>query len=405
MNITLAVSGLNASDSPVAGLGIIKCLRNQNRFNIRIIGLAYDAKEAAIYVQEACDEVYLLPYPSAGIEAFQKRIRAIAQKARVDFFLPALDSELTNFLSMEDEFSQQGIKTFLPTSEMIEMRSKIKLQDLCKKAKLKYPKTIEIGSYDQLYPAARKLGFPCLVKGIFYEAVVAHNDGDLEKGARSIASRWGFPLLLQQWAAGEEFDIAIAGDGKGNILGMTAMKKMQLTEKGKAWGGMTIHSEDLFSCARRLVKQLKWRGPMEAEIMRNEKTNEYHVIEINPRFPAWIFLSHGAQCNLPEILLRHVYEKVPKNQVPILGKPGTMFLRFSQDMIVSMSEYEDIMISGELNRDSFKKMVGFAPHDKGRAKNSPSGKNAATKRSLASGGKLLAPVRRSSKGPGRRKKA
>ena len=350
MNINLAVSGLNASDNPGPGLGIIKCLRNHTRFNSRIIGLAYDAKEATTYVQEACDEVYLLPYPSAGIKAFQKRIRHIIQKAGVHFFLPALDSELPNFLSMEEELSDLGIRTFLPTAEMVEMRSKIKLQDLCKKARLKYPKTIEVGSYDQLFHAAAKLGFPCLVKGIFYEAVLARNESDLEKGARSISSRWGFPLLVQQWVAGEEFDIALAGDGKGNILGMTAMKKLQLTEKGKAWGGMTINSEDLFACARRLVKQLKWRGPMEVEIMRNEKTNEYHLIEINPRFPAWIFLSHGAQCNLPEILLRHVYEKIPPKQIPILGKPGTMFLRYSQDMIVSMPEYESIMMTGELTR-------------------------------------------------------
>ena len=149
---------------------------------------------------------------------------------------------------------------------------------------------------------------------------------------------------------GEEYDISAAGDGKGNILGLTAMKKMQLTDKGKAWGGMTINSEGLLACAQRLVKQLKWRGPLEIEIMRNDKTDEYHLIEINPRFPAWIYLSHGAGCNLPEILLRHVYEKKTAKQAPILGKPGTMFLRYSQDMIVSMPEYESIMMAGELNR-------------------------------------------------------
>ena len=352
MKINLAVSGLNASDSPGPGLGIIKCLRSQSRFDIRIIGLAYDVNEAAIYTREACDEVYLMPYPSAGIEIFQKRIRYIVEQAKVNFFLPALDSELTNFLSMEKELLKMGVKTFLPTREMVEMRSKIKLQELCKKARLKYPQTIEVGSFDQLFSAARKLGYPCLVKGIFYEAVVAHNDAALEKGAQAISSRWGFPLLLQQWVAGEEFDIAIAADGKGSILGMTAMKKMQLTEKGKAWGGMTIHSKGLFDCARRLVKHLQWRGPMEIEIMRNEKTDEYYLIEINPRFPAWIFLSHGAECNLPEILLRHVYEDIPVKQIPIIAKPGTMFLRYSQDMIISMPEYERVMIIGELNRDS-----------------------------------------------------
>ncbi|MBF0408661.1 MAG: ATP-grasp domain-containing protein [Candidatus Riflebacteria bacterium] len=350
MNVNIAISGLNASDSPGPGLGIIKCLRNQSLFNIRIIGLAYDAKEAAIYVQEACDEVYLIPYPSAGIDVFKKRILDIVNRTEIDFFLPALDSELTNFLSIEEELSENGIKTCLPTKEMIEVRSKLKLQDLCKKAKLKYPKTIEAGSYDQAFSAAMKIGYPCFVKGIFYEAVLAHNESQLEKAAHSISSRWGFPLLIQQYVGGEEFDIALAADGKGGILGMTAMKKMQLTDKGKAWGGMTINSEDLFSCAKRLVKQLKWRGPMEIEIMRNDKTGEYHLIEINPRFPAWIFLSHGAHCNLPELLLKFVYRKIPAKETPIIGKPGIMFLRYSQDMIVSMPEYESIIMSGELIR-------------------------------------------------------
>lgn len=350
MNINIAVTGLSASDSPGPGLGIIKCLRSQSRFGVRIIGLAYDAKEATIFVPEACDEVYLIPYPSAGIDVFRKRIRHIIEATKIDFFLPALDSELPNFLAMEDELAERGIKTCLPTAEMVEMRSKIKLQELCKKARLKYPKTIEVAGHDQVFLAARKLGFPCLVKGIFYEAVVARNDADLDKAAHSIASRWGFPLLVQELVEGEEYDIAAAGDGKGGILGMTAMKKMQLTEKGKAWGGMTVSSDGLLACARRLVKQLNWRGPMEIEIMHNPRTDEYHLIEINPRFPAWIFLSHGAECNLPELLLRLVYGKIPTKGLPIMGKPGTMFLRYAQDMIVSMPEYESILMTGHLTR-------------------------------------------------------
>ncbi|HNV68845.1 MAG TPA: ATP-grasp domain-containing protein [Candidatus Ozemobacteraceae bacterium] len=350
MKINLAVTGLNASDSPGPGLGIIKCLRAQTRFDVRIIGLAYDAKEATIYVENACDEVYLIPYPSAGVEAFKSRMREVVQRAKVNFFLPALDSELANALAMEAELKSLGVRTFLPTAEMIEMRSKLKLQELCRKARLRYPQTIEISNYDQLFAGARRLGYPCVVKGIFYEAVIARNDADLDKAARAISFRWGFPLLLQQHVPGEEFDIAIAGDGEGRMIGITAMKKMALTDKGKAWGGMTIQSPGLFACCRRLMKHLEWRGPMEAEIMRCEKTDQYYLIEINPRFPAWIYLSHGAGCNLPELLLQHLYEKNRSRSSTVFARPGTLFLRYAQDMIISMPEYESMLMSGELRR-------------------------------------------------------
>jgi carbamoyl-phosphate synthase large subunit len=350
MNIKIAVSGLNASDNPGPGVGIMKCLRAQTDLDLSIVGLAYDAKEAGIYVKDLCDEVYLVPYPSAGIQVFRQRILHIQKTSNIDFFLPALDSELANYQAIEKDLVKTGAKLFLPTPEMLEMRSKLRLQDLCKTAKLKYPKTIEASSLDQLYAGARKIGYPAFAKGIFYEAVLVRNDADLAKAAASISSRWGYPILLQECVGGEEFDIALVGDGQGKILGMTAMKKMQLTEKGKAWGGMTIHAKELFAFSQKLVKTLQWRGPMEVEVMRRSSDGALYLIEINPRFPAWIYLSHGAGCNLPALLLSQVYKKRAAPKSTVLGKPGTLFLRYSQDMIVSMDEYESILVKGELAR-------------------------------------------------------
>ncbi|MBI3038914.1 ATP-grasp domain-containing protein, partial [bacterium] len=278
---------------------IIRSIRASPAFEGQIYGLAYDAKEPAIYLKDACDKVFLIPYPSSGKDSLFQRLNYIIGNHPIDFMIPSLDSELNSFLSLEEDLKDMGVKMFLPTNEMLEARAKKHLNKICTQSKISYPKTKEINGYDRMARTAAEIGYPLVVKGVFYEATVVYSLAELEKAAYSIAGRWGFPLLLQEFIKGEEFDIAVVGDGKGGMLGLTSMKKMQLTSKGKAWGGMTLDSSEIVTNVKRILKALKWRGPMEIEIMKRQSDGKFFLIEINPRFPAWIYLGQGSGCNLP----------------------------------------------------------------------------------------------------------
>ena len=50
------------------------------------------------------------------------------------------------------------------------------------------------------------------------------------------------------------------------------------------------------------ARQSQWRGPFELECMAGD--DHVHLIEINPRFPAWVYLATGVGLNLPSRLLR-----------------------------------------------------------------------------------------------------
>ena len=96
---------------------------------------------------------------------------------------------------------------------------------------------------------------------------------------------------------------------------------------------------------RKLIKSTQWRGGMELEII---KTNEgdYYLIEINPRFPAWVYLAVGCGQNHPEALVRLAMgEKVKPFKKYDIGK---LFVRYSWDMIVNLKEFEKISTLGEL---------------------------------------------------------
>ena len=66
------------------------------------------------------------------------------------------------------------------------------------------------------------------------------------------------------------------------------MRKQFITDKGKAWSGITIADEKMLEITRSLIKQTKWRGGMELEMIKTS-AGKYYLIEINPRIPAWVY--------------------------------------------------------------------------------------------------------------------
>ncbi|MEY4110388.1 MAG: hypothetical protein RLZZ46_743, partial [Bacteroidota bacterium] len=53
--VTVAVTGLNAIDSPGPGVAVIRAIRECTDWDARIIGLSYEALEPGIYMDGICD--------------------------------------------------------------------------------------------------------------------------------------------------------------------------------------------------------------------------------------------------------------------------------------------------------------------------------------------------------------
>ena len=69
-------------------------------------------------------------------------------------------------------------------------------------------------------------------------------------------------------------------------------------------------------------------------------------MEINPRFPAWIYLSAGAGQNQPACLVKLAMgEKLtPFTEYEV----GKLFIRYAWDMIVDVSEFQKFTAFGSL---------------------------------------------------------
>ncbi len=343
--VNIGVTGLNAIDSPGPGIAVIRCLREATAFDVRIIGLAYESLEPGIYMHDLVDHTYQIPYPTAGTELLHSRLEYIQSIEKLDLIIPNFDAELYPFIKLEPKLKKLGIRLFTPTLKQFEEREKVNLNEFGEKYHLHVPKSKAIYELNAINNLGNDFTFPVIVKGKFYDAVRAYNYDQVRSAFSKISAQWGLPIIIQEFIQGTEFNVTGLGDGKGNTISLVPMRKQYITEKGKAWGGISISDEKMQEMTRKFIKQTKWRGGFELELMKDKKGKIY-LFEINPRMPAWIYLSAGVGQNIPEALVRLAMgEKVE----PFTDyKVGKMFIRFAWDMIVDRNEFEQISINGEL---------------------------------------------------------
>ncbi|MBL8034282.1 MAG: ATP-grasp domain-containing protein [Leptospiraceae bacterium] len=344
-NLTVCVTGLNAADSPAPGVAVLRSLC-ESPLKLRNIGIAYGVLDAGNYMADLVNACYLAPYPNTGPQALLTRISEIHKQEKIDVILPTLDSELDNYIQIESELRYLGIRMLLPQKDSLAMRDKPTLSEKIPADIVKTPQTLRVSDVAALREACENLGFPLLVKGQYYEAYAAHAPEEAVGWFYKLASQWGIPVIAQKMIRGEECNVAgIAKRGK--LYGAVAMKKLFLTDKGKAWSGVTIRNEKILDITRRLIRLLNWDGGFELEFIVENGSDEISLIEMNPRFPAWIYLATAAGINMPAM---NIALAMGRNIEPCSDyKVGMVFVRHSRDEIVPMQQIESLSTAGQVS--------------------------------------------------------
>lgn len=343
--LTIAITGLNNTDNPGPGIPVIRGLKESEAFEVRIIGLAYENLEPGIYMKDLVDKAYQIPYPSSGSQNLMQRLEQIHVRESIDVLIPNLDAELYTFMMSAPKLAEMGIHTFLPTLDQFEERHKANLPAFGEKYGIRVPASRAIVGHAAIAAIRDEFEFPVLVKGKFYDAYLAYNPEQVAMYYNKISAKWGVPVIIQEYIKGTEVNVVALGDGKGNTIAAVPMRKQFITDKGKAWSGITLADGQMIDLTRQLISRTQWRGGMELEMI---KTNDekYYMIEINPRIPAWVYLAVAAGQNIPEALVKMALgmEIQPYSTYQV----GKMFIRYSYDLIGDIKQFEQLSIQGEL---------------------------------------------------------
>lgn len=345
-NITVAVTGLNNIDSPGPGIPVIRALKESTEFNVRIIGLSYETLEPGIYMHDLVDKSYQIPMPSAGTTVLLDRLKYINDKEDIDVIIPNFDAELHNFIKLKSVLKTElNIETFLPTLEQFESRHKSVLYEFGEKNEVKVPYAKMIFSAQEIQQLKDEFTYPLVVKGKYYDASIAATPEQAVNYFYKISAKWGLPIIVQEFISGNEVNVTAIGDGNGKCIGAVPMRKLYITDKGKAWAGVSLDDEELIKITNRVIGNSKWRGGCELEFIKTND-NKYYLLEMNPRFPAWVYLSVGCGQNHPEALVKMALGE--KTEPFKSFETGKLFIRYSFDQIVNLSEFEKISTLGEL---------------------------------------------------------
>jgi len=331
--------------APGPGIAVIRCLRESTTMDIRIIGLAYESLEPGIYMHNLVDKTYQIPYPGAGAESLLSRLEYIHQKENLDVIIPNFDAELFPFIKLEPKLKKMGISTFLPTETQFEERHKINLPEFGRKYNIPVPHSKAIYSVAEIPGLINEFSYPMVAKGKYYDAEIVQSPEQMFTCFNKINTKWGLPVIIQQFIKGAEYNSTGLGDGKGNIISAFPMRKQYITDKGKAWGGISIDDEEILKLTHHFIHSTKWRGGFELELIK-DFSNSFYLLEINPRMPAWIYLSVGVGQNIPEALVKLALSK--KVEPFKTFKVGKMFVRYSYELIVDVDEFHKISTNGEL---------------------------------------------------------
>ncbi len=357
----VAVSGLHRGENPQPGSAVIAAIRRVYP-QARIVGLVYDPLESGVHAgSDAPDAVYTMPYPSAGTDAYFARLAEIHQRERLDVIMPCLDTEVDLLAGALDHLVKMGIRSFLPAHSSVQLRDKARLVQLAEDAGCPVPATHCAHDLHSAREAAAALGMtqgrPVFVKGRLYEARAVSNFYELDAAFVKMIEQWGGPVLLQQRIEGEEFNVVGLGDGEGGLLGHCAIRKMLRTANGKGYGGMVVDDALLMLRARALIAALKWRGPFELEFVRAERAGDgvqsgaadYYLLEINPRFPAWVGFPSAIGCNLPARALDCALGRTARQEITVCA-PGNFFVRHSVDVAGSLANLRALSVGGVFER-------------------------------------------------------
>jgi diaminopimelate decarboxylase len=135
---------------------------------------------------------------------------------------------------------------------------------------------------------------PLLRRGAHAELGRVHR-----RAQRALKKVWSTErLFLQKHVSGYEESVMLSAY-QGELLGAVSMRKRDITPEGKTWAGdISEVPSDFMAPLRAMVKELNWTGGGELEMVR-DAADQLWLLEMNPRFPAWVHGATIAGHNLP----------------------------------------------------------------------------------------------------------
>lgn len=290
------LSGLHSGPNPSPGVGTARSLHAAYP-DLELVGVDYSLGSSGLHWPEL-DRVWVAPsWSDLDLPTFAEEIAE--RLADGSIWLSGLDLEST-WLSSEGVAAGQVLVP--PVAALAAIRKPA--VTVAEVLGLGSPPTLPVSApATELARFGRTRGWRVWLKGPFYEAQRVVGWSHFLAARDAMNAVWGTDdLHVQAHVQGHEESVAFAAH-QGVLLGACAMTKESITAEGKTWAGTAgMVDPDLLERMSGLVATTGWTGGGEVEMVRDPAGKRW-LIELNPRFPAWIHGATLAGWNLPAALV------------------------------------------------------------------------------------------------------
>jgi predicted ATP-grasp superfamily ATP-dependent carboligase len=271
-------------DSSLLG-SVAKCLFQVK--NVRLFIMS-GRKDNPFRYSRYIHRFLFFPDPHNPLEWIATIDKVVAQY-RIDVIMPIWETGIKSILEHQAQLKNRKKLVPLPTLQNFNIAiSKDLLAAHMQRFAVPGPKTVPL-SFDLLEDSGKfNLHFPLLAKPLKSgggRGIVKFRDFE------SLSSHFKTkgihqPYILQEFVQGVEYGCNVFCR-EGEILAFT-IQKGNLWDPSKPYsyqiGLDFIYNEKLYQTVKSLMKSLQWNGIADLDLIHDEKTDTFHIIEINPRF-------------------------------------------------------------------------------------------------------------------------
>ena len=272
--------------------------------------IATDSYELAPAIYEA-DRYYVTKrWDEAG---YWEEVIQICREEQVGLILSLIDPELELLARHREELKQLGILANSAEEKVVhDCFDKYQVLRFLKEKKYPWIKTYI--AFDEVKEEMDQgvIKFPLFVKPRYGSGSAGvEKIYDMER-LQSVCSRQE-PLIVQEFMEAQELGVDVFVDLlSGEVISIFAKKKLKM-RAGETDKSVSYKNEKLFQIISKFAKEFGLKGVNDIDVF--EKSGEFYISEVNPRFGGGYLHAYECGENFPRYLIQNMNGKKNKSAI------------------------------------------------------------------------------------------
>jgi len=283
--------------------------RSLGRRGIRTIA-ASENEYVPAFQSRYCDESVLVPAPTEDITDYKDALLALARRPDVETIVPLREEDIYVLSKYRSTFGEY-IATPWPSFDTLRtVHDRDRLFAAAREAGVPVPETHSIDEVDDWSQEfVVKSRFALLADDYVPESLeeeIVHGGSatflkpNEKPDTEGLKSEFKHEPHVQKYLRGTEYSLGVLyDDGEPVVETQKRIIRGQKYYCGPSVSHEPVDIPELEAVGRDLLTQIEWHGPADVDIIQDDETGEYNLLEINPRFWATVQLEIHAGFDFP----------------------------------------------------------------------------------------------------------